>query len=158
MKHAGASGNLFSLMHSFAIKHDIGSVFTEKVMIHLVRNSYEPDIVFYKKEKAEKFEEDQMLFPAPDLIVETLSPSTEKNDRGIKFIDYALHGVQGYWLIDPSHQVIEQYLLKNGSYELEFKGKAGTVYSLSIINFIVEVKAVFNENECRKTLQAIWQS
>ena len=42
-----------------------------------------------------------MLFPAPDFAVEVLSPSTQKNNRGIKFDDYALHNVSEYWIIDP---------------------------------------------------------
>ncbi len=158
LRHAGASARLFSLIHSFATRHDIGSAFTEKVMIHLTRNSYEPDIVFFKKNKAESFTENQMLFPAPDLIVEVLSPSTEKNDRGVKFIDYALHGVQEYWLLDPLNQMLEQYLLVNNRYELEFKGKAGPVSSVTLIGFTVEVKAIFNEQENREALQQIWQS
>ena len=99
-----------------------------------------------------------MLFPAPDLVVEVLSPTTENNDRGIKFIDYALHGVQEYWLIDPTHQSVEQYLLQNDKYELEFKGKTGTVFSGTITGFTVEVKAVFDEQESLKALQQILQS
>ncbi len=43
----------------------------------------------------------QSKFPAPDLIVEVLSESTEANDRGIKFEDYAAHGVVEYWIVDP---------------------------------------------------------
>ncbi len=158
LKHAGASLKLVTLMHTYALKHNSGSVFTEKIMIHLTRNSYEPDIVFFKKEKTQLFTDDQMLFPAPDLIVEALSPSTEKNDRGIKFIDYAMHGVQEYWLIDPEHQSIEQYFLLNGNYELEYKGKTGTIASLALTGFTVEVKAVFNEQENMKALQQIVQS
>ena len=158
LKHAGASLKLVTLMHTYALKHNSGSVFTEKIMIHLTRNSYEPDIVFFKKDKTQLFTDDQMLFPAPDLIVEALSPSTEKNDRGIKFIDYAMHGVQEYWLIDPEHQSIEQYFLLNGNYELEYKGKTGTIASLALTGFTVEVKAVFNEQENMKALQQIVQS
>ena len=158
IEHADTSGGLYSLMRLYAIRHDAGKVFTEKIMIHLTRNSYEPDIVFFKKEKAQNLTPKQMLLPAPDLIVEVLSPSTEKNDRGIKFIDYADHGVQEYWLIDPNQQSVEQYLLKKNSYELEFKGKAGTISSEALTGFTVEVKAIFNEQENIKAAQQILQS
>lgn len=157
LEHARASGKLFSLMQFYVIKHDLGQVHTEKIMIQLTRNSYEPDIVFFAKEKAEKFTQKQMLFPAPDLIVEVLSPTTEINDRGIKFIDYALHGVQEYWLIDATHQSVEQYLLQDEKFELEFKGKAGTIFSRAITSFQIEVKAVFDEQESLKALQQILQ-
>lgn len=157
LKHAHASGRLFSLMHSFALWYDVGSVFTEKVMIHLTRNSYEPDVVFFRKNKAETFVQDQMLFPAPDLIVEVLSPSTEKNDRTIKFTDYALHGVEEYWLIDPGQHSVEQYLLQDAVYELEIKSKTGIITSKVLPGFSIPVKAIFDDAENLKALQQILQ-
>lgn len=158
LEHAGASSNLFILMKAFCMKNNLGQVHTEKIMVHLTRNSYEPDIVFFRKQKAEQFTQKQILFPAPDLIVEVLSPTTEQNDRGIKFIDYALHGVQEYWMIDAAHQSVEQYLLQDDQYELEFKGKRGVLFSSAIKGFEIEVKAVFDEQESLKALQQILQS
>ncbi len=55
----------------FVNKNNLGEVGAEKVMIALTRNDYEPDISFFSKEKASKFTDDQMLFPAPDFVVET---------------------------------------------------------------------------------------
>jgi len=150
-------GSLFSLLRFYAVKYNLGQVFTEKIMIQLTRNSYEPDIVFFKKETAQHFRTGQMLFPAPDLVVEILSPSTEKNDRGVKFIDYALHGVTEYWIIDPAQQSAEQYLLQQGSYQLEFKGKAGKMFSVALTGFTIEIKAIFDEQENVKALQQILQ-
>lgn len=157
LEHAEASELLLLLMKSYCMKYKLGQVHTEKVMIQLTRNSYEPDIVFFQKEKSVKFAAGQMLFPSPDLVVEVLSPSTEENDRGIKFIDYAEHGVLEYWLVDPNQRSIEQYLLTGGIYELETKGKAGLITSQAITGFVIEVKAVFDEAENTKALQAIWQ-
>ena len=48
---------------------------------------------------------------APDLIVEVLSPSTSKNDRGYKRDLYEKSGVKEYWIIDPLTRSIEAYLL-----------------------------------------------
>ena len=158
LEHAVSSELLLMLMKAYCIKNELGQVLSEKIMIHLSRNSYEPDIVFFKKEKSKLFKKGQMLFPAPDLIVEALSPSTEKNDRGVKFIDYASHGVQEYWLIDPAHQSVEQYLLQTDYYELEFKSKSGIITSKAIAGFAVEVTAVFNEQESLKALQQILQA
>ena len=61
-----------------------------------------PDICFWSKEKADGFLDDQMIFPAPDFVVEILSKSTTKNDRTIKHQDYAAHGIREYWIIDPN--------------------------------------------------------
>ncbi len=158
VEHADTSGGLYSLMRYYAIKHDAGKVFTEKIMIHLTRNSYEPDIAFFNKVKSSQLTPKQMLLPAPDFIVEVLSPSTEKNDRGIKFTDYAEHGVQEYWMVDPVHHSVEQYLLRNSRYELETKSKTGTISSIALAGFVIKVEAIFNEEESIKALQQILQS
>ena len=96
LENAEASGLLWLLMKSYCMKHKLGQVHTEKIMIQLTRNSYEPDIVFFNKEKSKTFISKQILFPAPDFIAEILSSSTEGNDRNIKFVDYAIHGVKEY--------------------------------------------------------------
>lgn len=155
LEHAEASAALSSLLRFYVVKNDLGKVFVEKVMVQLSRNSYEPDIIFLKKTTAQGFNPGQMLFPAPDFIVEILSPSTEKNDRGIKFEDYALHNVTEYWIIDPSAKSIEQYLLKNNAYILEFKGNNGIITSKAIKGFAINVSAVFNEADNASAFQQL---
>ncbi|GHU74829.1 hypothetical protein FACS1894188_04330 [Clostridia bacterium] len=56
---------------------------------------------------------------APDLIVEVLSRSTEKKDRGSKKSVYEKYGVKEYWLVDVVKRSIEIYILKDGKYELD---------------------------------------
>jgi len=133
----------------------LGFVGVEKILIQLTRNDYEPDICFFKNNKANKFTDDQMFFPAPDFIVEILSKSTEKRDRGIKFKDYALHNVGEYWLIDPKKQIVEQYILSGQEYELIKKTDSGTIKSIEIKGFEIPVKAIFNEQENLKALLKI---
>lgn len=55
----------------------------------------------------------------PDLIVEVLSPSTAKNDKGYKKKLYEKCGVKEYWIVDANNKSVEVYLLKDGEYELE---------------------------------------
>ena len=55
---------------------------------------------------------------APDLVVEVLSPSTAKNDKGYKKEAYAAAGVKEYWIVDPANKFIEQYFLENGQFVL----------------------------------------
>jgi Uma2 family endonuclease len=83
-RHNQASLLLAQLLNIYSAKHSLGFVEIEKIMITLTRNDYEPDICFFKNEKAAHFTEDQILFPAPDLVVEILSDSTEERDRGVK--------------------------------------------------------------------------
>ncbi len=107
MEHAECSARLVSLLLYYTMINGIGNLYLGQLMIELSRNSYQPDIIYFDKQKSKAFHKEQMLFPAPDFVVEILSPSTEKNDRGIKFEDYALHGVAEYWIVDPATKSIE---------------------------------------------------
>lgn len=51
------------------------------------------------------------VYGAPDLVVEVLSPGTEKRDRGIKKNLYEKCGVKEYWLVNPETKSVEVYLL-----------------------------------------------
>lgn len=51
---------------------------------------------------------------APDLVVEVLSPSTARYDRGRKKDVYAQCGVREYWIVSPGDRTVEQYFLENG--------------------------------------------
>ena len=55
----------------------------------------------------------------PDLIVEILSPSTEKKDRIDKLLLYEKYGVKEYWLVDPIRKSVTVYLLRDGNFELD---------------------------------------
>jgi len=155
LRHAVASDRLMMLLNVFVQKHGLGIAFHEKILIVLSRNDYEPDICFFGPEKAKAFSPSQSKFPAPDLIVEVLSESTEANDRGIKFEDYAAHGVVEYWIVDPVAETIEQYLLHDGVYRLAVKVKTGTITSTVVAGFEIPVRAVFDGTEQLAALQAI---
>ncbi|MEA3338551.1 MAG: Uma2 family endonuclease [Chloroflexota bacterium] len=153
--HTTAVRNLLTLLNTFVPKHSLGCVGQEKVLVTLTRNDYEPDIVYFGPEKAQALTPDQMKFPAPDLVVEALSPSTEENDRGIKFLDYAAHGVAEYWIVDPQAEMIEQYVLEDEAYQLRVKTDSGVIRSIVIENFAIPVRAVFDGTEMLATLQTI---
>ncbi len=147
---------LNQLLNTHVMLYQLGEVGYDKLMIHLTRNSYEPDICFWHYEKSQYFTDEQMLFPAPDFIVEVLSKSTEKTDRGIKMQDYAAHGVSEYWLIHPIKRVIEKYILSNEKYWLEKKYTIeDTIKSAVLQDFHIEVIAVFDRIENMKELQRL---
>lgn len=55
----------------------------------------------------------------PKFIVETLSPSTAKRDRGEKMAIYEKAGVEEYWIVSPKGKSVEIYYLNDGKYILE---------------------------------------
>lgn len=147
---------LIRLLSAFVDLHRLGLVFGEKALISLTRNDYEPDIVFWNSAKADLIEPKQQLrFPPPDFVVEILSKSTERVDRGIKFEDYAANGIAEYWIIDPEEEFIEQYLLRDGAYVLNFKSRDGMIASVVIANFEIPVRAIFDEQENLAALQRL---
>ncbi|MBX2998970.1 MAG: Uma2 family endonuclease [Caldilineaceae bacterium] len=147
LRHNLASKHLLMLLDMYVRKRGLGLVGHEKILIALTRNDYEPDVCFFSAEKARNFQPDQMIFPAPDFAAEVLSPSTEAIDRGVKLEDYAAHGVDEYWIVDPEHERIEQYLLAGETYELVFKADSGVVRSRAVDGFAPTVRSIFDEAE-----------
>jgi len=142
-KHWFISSELSSRLIQHVRAHDLGLVAVEKAMVSLSRNDYEPDICFFRKEVSDQFSDDQMHFPAPDLVIEISSPSTESIDRHEKFIDYAAHGVKEYWIIDTVTNSVEKYLNDNGTFALQEKLKTGTVKSEVVKGFSFDLAIVF---------------
>lgn len=145
LRHTNSVKLLTTLLSIFVVKNNLGFVGSEKMLVSLTRNDYEPDICFFEKAKADFFKPDQMQFPTPDFVVEVLSPSTEKYDRTTKFEDYAAHGIKEYWIIDAEHETIEQYFLENEQYGLLLKAKDGTINSVVLSDFKIQIRAVFDE-------------
>ena len=143
-RHTVASMNLSTVLSTYVELNDLGFVGAETVLVSLTRNDYLPDICFFGKAKASNIKPDQMKYPAPDFVVEILSPSTAVIDRSTKFEDYAAHGVAEYWLVDPEKQTVEQYALRENEYELLFKVQEGSLTSTVVAGFTIPVAAIFD--------------
>jgi Uma2 family endonuclease len=63
----------------------------------------------------------------PLLVVEILSPSTRKVDRGLKYRRYAELGVQHYWIVDPDRTTVECHRLAGGAYRLLVASQGDTL-------------------------------
>ena len=157
-RHWKANDFLSRLLSFYVSIKKLGSVGTEKVMISLTRNDFEPDLVFFSKEKVETFDEDQVLFPAPDFVVEILSPKTAKHDRAVKLEGYAYHGIPEYWIIDPVKQRVEQYILPTDTKEY-FPAKiyqyGENINSHAIKGFKINVAAIFDKTINIKEMQRL---
>lgn len=154
-RHLMATKRLFRLMDTHCLMRACGEVHVEKAMTSFPRNDYEPDICFFGIAKASMLTPDTLRFPVPDLIVEVLSPSTEARDRGVKFTDYASHGVREYWLVDPVAESVEVHRLAEGSYAPAARETEGVVLSEVIPGLEVPVRAIFDDAVNREAVRTL---
>jgi len=72
-------------------------------------NHYIPDVVVLcDRSKTD----DKRIYGAPDLVIEIISPSTERKDITEKKDIYGKCGVKEYWLVDPPSKKITVHYLK----------------------------------------------
>lgn len=160
-RHILATKHLATLLHTWVVEHDLGLVTIEKALICLTRNDFEPDIAFFKRFRASSIQPTLMEFPAPDFVVEVLSPSTEKTDRGVKMHDYARHGVSEYWLVDCREQAVERYVPAGDerSYLLAGKHGVGDMVGTDVVTgFRIPVAAIFEEKAQHDALRGMFAS
>ncbi len=143
-RHTEVVQQIAQLLNLFVQLHGLGKLRVEKSLVIFPRNAYEPNIVFFGSEKASQISPETLKYPIPDFIVEVLSDSTEKNDRGVKFEDYAVNGVGEYWIVDADRGIVEQYLLSGGQYGLAVKAASGRLKSEIITGFETDIEAFFD--------------
>lgn len=81
---------------------------------------------------------------APDLIVEILSPSTQRRDRLIKLELYQRAGVREYWLVSPEEQTVQVLLFTNGLLLPRELYKKGDVAKVNVLEgCFLELEKVF---------------
>ncbi|MBK8625744.1 MAG: Uma2 family endonuclease [Saprospiraceae bacterium] len=147
--------NINNLIFNFVNISNLGYVGYEKVMVRLHRNDFEPDLVFFKKEKSMYFDKELTIFPVPDFVVEILSVSTEERDKGIKLEDYEYNGVLEYWIVDADVNEIHQNILVGSKYVKKTLQAGESITSHAIDGFTCKVDAFFDQTENIKALSEL---
>ncbi|OFX31671.1 MAG: hypothetical protein A2Z07_05025 [Armatimonadetes bacterium RBG_16_67_12] len=116
---------LASLLSTHVEHHGPGEVFVSPIDVVLSQTDVvQPDIVFVVGANTHIIGEAAVQGP-PDLVIEVLSPSTVKLDRGRKMGLYARSGVAEYWIVDPDNRSVEVYRLEGSAYRLELRAHEG---------------------------------
>lgn len=116
VNHNRIAGNIYAIFHRF-LRGKPCEPFADGVDLYLTeQDRFIPDMMVVCE--AEKVREDG-VYGAPSLVVEVLSPSSVKRDKGYKKDTYEAAGVTEYWLVDPGNKSVEVYLLRDGTYRLE---------------------------------------
>ena len=81
---------------------------------------------------------------APDLIIEVLSPSTQRHDRLVKYNLYQRAGVREYWIVDPTAKSVQTFVLEDGHYTAASFGSPDDVLKVSVLDgCFIELSKVF---------------
>jgi Uma2 family endonuclease len=114
MIHQRVLRRLQRQLEDFFHPRSIGEVFLAPFDVILSPHDvFEPDLLVVSDHSRLS---DRGVEGPPALVVEILSPSTRKTDRGIKFRRYAELGVPHYWVVDPADERVECYRLIGGAY------------------------------------------
>jgi Uma2 family endonuclease len=110
---------LFLVLNRHVTRHQLGEVFFAPIGIVLeVPSAVQPDLVFIGERQGDIVKE-KAVFGAPDLLVEVLSPSSERRDRSLKRRTYERCGVAHYWVVDPRRRRLHAWRAEGGRYVVD---------------------------------------
>ncbi len=84
---------------------------------------------------------------APDMVVEILSPSTQRHDRLVKLGLYQRARVREYWIVNPEDQTVQVMLLDDGGVlQLHEVYDRQSVAKVNVLDgCFIELSKVFSE-------------
>lgn len=107
-------------------------------------NRFQPDIVYIANKNLSIITEKKII-GSPDIIIEILSPSTSDNDKIRKKRIYEQFGVREYWIADPTHLYVDQFVLVDGRYYLAATyGKHDIIRSSQFSCIQIDLDSVFS--------------
>ncbi|MGI8436348.1 MAG: Uma2 family endonuclease [Chthoniobacterales bacterium] len=105
---------------------------------------YQPDIYFVSADRLAEVITEQGATGAPDLVVEVLSASTAKLDRGPKGDLYGAAGVKEMWLVDGREKKIEVFRASDGRLAwVETLSAGDTLETQLLPGWKLEVREIF---------------
>jgi Uma2 family endonuclease len=121
-RHGGATSALGMVAggaYQFGNGGPGGWIFIDEPELHLGPHIVVPDIAGWRRERLSVPNNEAHLSVAPEWVYETLSPSTEKYDKGPKRTIYGQFGVGHLWYIDPRAKSLECFALHERDWVLK---------------------------------------
>jgi len=136
---------LFLALHGFVASGHLGQVVFAPIRVRTLPNKYrEPDIALMLAENDSRRSND--FWSGADLVMEVVSDDPESRARDIeeKRAEYALAGIEEYWIVDPQQQQITVLQLVSARYESHGAFKVGENASSNLLTgFSLDVAQVF---------------
>ena len=115
-RHQLATLELLHLLYDYASAHGALVIASPIDIVFTETNVLQPDIVAFTPSRRHHVELDAAIRVRPDVAVEVISPSTERNDRGRKLAWFQRFEVPEYWILDPTEERLELLKLRKGRY------------------------------------------
>ena len=116
-EHQKSTINLATLLDNFVSDTGLGEVVASPIDVYLSdEDVFQPDIVFISNERLGIIHSDG-IHGAPDLVIEVLSPGTERIDRTLKSERYEMFDVSEYWQANPIAKTILVLRARDGAFE-----------------------------------------
>ena len=143
--HAIIANNLGTELNIHLRNNDCIVVTSDiKVRLEEANCYYYPDVVVTCDERDLSSNEDFILYPS--LIIEILSPSTAKFDRGAKFTDYqTATSLQEYVLVSQSEMSIECFRKNEQGIWISQTYKKGKKVNFASVDFNCEIELIYRK-------------
>lgn len=145
INHQGVVWTLSVLLGTWLREHPgRARAFAAPTDVHLSETDVvQPDLLLVLSDGTAKLSPRGVEGP-PHLVIEVLSPSTERNDRVLKRATYARFGIRHYWRVDPdTEQVTVDRLGEQGYDTVAVVGKGGTLTIEELDGLELRVAEVF---------------
>jgi Uma2 family endonuclease len=143
--HQEIAGNVYALLRNFLHAAQRGRAYMHPVDVYVGRNDVvQPDLIAIRRERSHIYRPEGVVVEPPDIVVEIISPSSQRTDRVGKMALYARFGVPEYWIVDPEERVIVVNALVGDSYVTIEPEDDGTVFSRAFPGLRVDPAAVFS--------------
>lgn len=115
--HQKAIDKIYRRLGDYVEKNSLGETRVAPYDVYFDgENVFQPDIVFIANENGHRIQTNG-LHGAPDLVIEVLSPDTQRYEKGKKKTVYERNGVKEYWMVNPVDKTTKGFWWVNGGYE-----------------------------------------
>lgn len=151
-RHQEIQGNLYVLLRAFAKATNIGKAILapRDVMVTLEPlHTRQPDVLLISRERLARnapADDPAPLAPAPELVVEIVSPSDRPSVLDAKIADYRAVGSQEVWIVRSGPRAVEvKWLTREEIATLATYAEGESVASRAFPGLVVSVDALFEE-------------
>lgn len=148
--HQETQGNLYVLLREFAISHrrDQALMAPCDVLVNTAPlRVRQPDVLLISRERLDRnppAHEPSPLNPAPELVVEIVSPSDRPGVLAAKLADYRSAEVREVWIVHMEAKTIEVVVLSQEAIDTVATLRTGeSVISRAFPGLVIAVDAVF---------------